>query len=263
MSVTKLRGGRRTGPARFRAGLLLALLASWAPLQLASCASAPERRLLAAEWFTLGNARFEKKEWTEAAAAYGRALALDSSLAGARFNLARALAESGRPVEALGALESLLESEPGNSEFLSMQAYLFWRSGDAQAAREVYAELAALVPEDPKTRYNLAVLDEATGNFAAARDAFAALVALDPKDADSLGRLAACEEALGDAAAAIAALEAYLKLRSGDAAAEAKLEALKAPPPEPVAGETAPAPASEPAPDSAPDSAPVPAEPGS
>jgi len=235
MNPGKSGGRRRTGPARFRAVLLLALLAPWAPLQLSSCASAPERRLLASEWFTLGNARFAKKEWAEAATAYGRALALDSDLAGARFNLARALAELKRSAEALEALAPLLDAEPGNSEFLSMKAYVLWLSGDAEAAREVYAALAALVPEDPKTRYNLAVLDEAAGNFAAAREAFAALVALDPKDADSLGRLAACEEALGEVAAAIAALEAYLELKSGDAAATAKLAALKAPPPAPAA----------------------------
>lgn len=234
MSVTKLPGRRRPGPARFRAVLLLALLVPWAPLQLSSCASAPERRLLAAEWFALGNARFAKKEWTEAAAAYERALAFDEDLAGARFNLARSLAELKRAAAALEALGPLVASAPENSEYLSLKAYVLWLSGDAEAAREAYAALAALVPEDPKTKYNLAVLDEAAGNFSAARDAFAALAALDPKDADSLGRLAACEEALGNLPAAIAALEAYLKLKGGDAAAKAKLEALKAPPAPPT-----------------------------
>ena len=94
MSLPKLRGGRRSGPARFRAGLLLALLSPWAPPLLGSCASAPERRQLAAGWFALADDRFDHAEWTDAADAYARALELDGDLPGARFNLARALADA-------------------------------------------------------------------------------------------------------------------------------------------------------------------------
>ena len=105
-------------PPRSRGSLVVAtacaiLLAGLAPALTMGCASTRPRPI-AQEWFDLGNAWLEKGDWKKAGQAYSRALALDPSFAGASYNLARALTESGDYDQALRALDALAKRDPGN-----------------------------------------------------------------------------------------------------------------------------------------------------
>src|SRR4030042_1253686 len=86
--------------------------AALAALLLASCAGAPRDAALAQEYYNLGNAHLELKNYERAVSLFREAIRLDPELNRAYFNLSLALTESGRAEEAVGILERLGAQTP-------------------------------------------------------------------------------------------------------------------------------------------------------
>lgn len=78
-----------------------------------------------------------------------RALAMDPSDAGHRQNLALALLDAGRPGEAAGHLEAVLEAEPGNVHALALRAEALEAAGRPEEALAGWRELLRHDPEHP------------------------------------------------------------------------------------------------------------------
>jgi tetratricopeptide (TPR) repeat protein len=207
-----------------RAGLLarVARLAG-AALLLASCAGAPRDAALAQEYYNLGNAHLELKNYERAVAMYREALRLDPELNRAYYNLSLALTQSGRAEEAVGILERLAARDPQNRDLLEALAYAYHAQGQDQKALDSYESILSLAPENTAARYNLAILMGKAGRNAEAIPHLQRLMELDPGDQQALyqlGRLLAVEGRTGES---VAALERYVQERPEDAAAQALL----------------------------------------
>ncbi|MEX1183289.1 MAG: tetratricopeptide repeat protein [Gemmatimonadota bacterium] len=133
----------------------------------------------AGDWFELA-VELEGAAPAEARRAYGRALALDASLADARVNLGRLLHDAGL-------------------------------IADAEAA---YRRVLAAV-EHALAAYNLAVLLEDAGRSTEAIQAYARALAADPLLAEAHYNLARLYEQQGDERAAIRHLNGYRELMKG------------------------------------------------
>jgi tetratricopeptide (TPR) repeat protein len=207
-----LRGGV---PASRIRRLAVAAAAATA-LALAACAStAPSPA--AQEWYDIGNAWLDKAEWKRAGQAYSRALALEPGLAGASFNLARALAEAGDHAKSMEVLDSLAKRDPGNVRVIAARAYTLYKKGDAAAALAAYREALALDPYAPDAVYNVALLEFAAGDTAAAADDLDRLVSAKPDDAQALLLLGRARDKAGETDAALAAWEKAKGLGKADA----------------------------------------------
>jgi predicted Zn-dependent protease len=167
---------------------------------------------LAAEWYEIGNAWYDQGKWDRAGTAYSRALALDSKLSAASYNLARALAESGDFVGALIAINGVIAGDPENVRALSTKAYILYKSGDARAALDVYARVLALEPFAPDALYNAALLREAAGEWTAALSGLEDYMKAKPDDEKFLLLYA---RALAEAKKGDEAIDAYGRLSKG------------------------------------------------
>lgn len=183
------------------------LLASALCLLLASCATTPPPSRLASEWYEIGNGWYDLGKWDKAGAAYARAVALDPSLIGASFNMARALVESGDYDAALGAVGRILESDPKNVRALSLRAYILYKRGDAKGAVKAYDAVLLLDPYAPDAVYNAALLRDAAGDSAGAAADLERLLSVKTDDSGALALYARILAKLERKEEAIAAFE--------------------------------------------------------
>jgi tetratricopeptide (TPR) repeat protein len=213
------RFGKGASKGRFPGALLAACFLALAVAAFsAGCATAPSRPL-AREWYELGNSWLDKKEWKKAGEAYSRALALDPSLVGASFNLARALAEAGDYEGSLRALDGLAKRDPKNVRVVAARAYALYKKGDAPAALAAYRAVLALDPYAPDAVYNVALLELATGDAVSAAADLDALSVAAPDDGQVFLSLGRARDKNGDSEAALAAYERAKELGKADSAA--------------------------------------------
>ena len=109
-------------------------------------------------YYNLGNAYFDLNEFDSAVNAYLNALALDSTLPQAGYNLARVYIESGKIDEGMEELNRLLEEDPENGILMSTLAWAHFLQGEYEAAYEVYVGITKRTPTDQNGLYNAAVL---------------------------------------------------------------------------------------------------------
>jgi tetratricopeptide (TPR) repeat protein len=217
------------GSMRPRGAILAARVGAFAFLAIAllvtACAStAPSP--LAQEWYDLGNAWLDKGDWKKAGQAYSRALALQPSLVGASFNMARALAEAGDYKGSMGILDAIAKRDPGNVRVISARAYTLYRKGDAAAALIAYREALALDPYAPDAVYNVALLEFTAGDAATAANDLDRLTSAKPDDGQALLLLGRARDKTGEADAALAAYEKAKALGKADAEALVRMGAL-------------------------------------
>lgn len=104
-------------------------------------------------WFHLGEARRKQRDLAGARAAYDRALAVDPTLAFARFNRGVIARMEGRDADARSDFEWIVTSDAGNDARLVNAhlelARLLARAGDAAAAALRYARYTELGGKEP------------------------------------------------------------------------------------------------------------------
>ena len=96
--------------------------------------------------YNLGNIRLAQKRHRDAIVAYHRALARDSGLSEARYNLAIAFEASGKLEEASAELARLLTADPDYADAVFNRAQLLMKSGEIAAARTLYERYLTLDP---------------------------------------------------------------------------------------------------------------------
>ena len=211
------------GPWRAILGPVVGALAIL--ILVAACASTSPSPA-AQEWYDLGNAWLDKGEWKRAGEAYSRALALEPSLAGASFNLARALTEAGDYKGSLGILEAIAKRDPGNVRVMAARAYALYKKGDAAAALIAYREVLALDPYAPDAVYNVALLEFTSGDAETAATDLDRLVLAKPDDAQALLLLGKARDKSGETDLALAAWEKAKVLGKADAEALERMGVL-------------------------------------
>ncbi len=134
-------------------------------IALAGCATPVAREELAREYFNLGNAYFELQDYERSYRYYRRAIELSDTLPAAGFNLARLYLERGENREALDVLERLVLQDPDNTLVRETRAYVLYKLGEIDRAREDYAKLLEITGGRPRIAYNLGLLELDLGEY--------------------------------------------------------------------------------------------------
>jgi tetratricopeptide (TPR) repeat protein len=139
-----------------------------------------------------GEVKERRQQFTEAAAAYRRAVELDPDHDPARRHLAQVLLRADLAEEALGHFEHLYRHQPGNPVVLLGLARCQRLLGRRDEARQLLEALLAGQPGHVETLSERGRLALETGEAAAAEDWLRKAVALAPYDRDALYLLYQC-----------------------------------------------------------------------
>ena len=184
-----------------------------------SCLTGKMRRELAAEYFNLGNAFFELKNYDRAMALYQKALSYSDSLPENNYNFARVHISQERYGEAIAILEELLAGDPENLILLQTLAYAQAKSGATDDAVLTYHRILSLSDGNVITLYNLSVLYEGEEKPEEAYRYLQTAYGIAPDDAGVLNRLGRLEAGYGSPETAISYLQAYMEKKTDDAEA--------------------------------------------
>ena len=193
-----------------RAAVVLALAL------LSSCASTPERRAVAEEYYNLGNAHLAAGNAQRALSLFELAIRTDPSLLQAHYNLSLALLRVGRGEEAMRHLAGLLEKDPDNLMVVSLSAYAAYQLGRMEEALARYDQVLARTPGDRDALYNKGLVLVRLGRADEAAGVLETVAARTPADdlaLDALLRIARIHREAGSWDRAAAVLERYVEWR--------------------------------------------------
>ena len=157
-----------------------------APLLLAACVSQSVKGEMAKEYYNLGNAYYEIREYDRAIAYYNLAISQDPELLGAHYNLSLAFIKGGREEEAERVLLRLLERDPENVSVLQLLAYVYYQSGSVVQAIETVESVLRLSPNDVDALHNMGIIYWEDGQAENAARAFDDLLEILPADGSAL-----------------------------------------------------------------------------
>jgi tetratricopeptide (TPR) repeat protein len=165
-----------------------------------------------AVWFEYGKLWLRADDLERAAERFAEAARLMPSFAAAQSNLGAALAETGRPADAIVALEQALRADPHGHPILNNLAVICREQGRLDEAIEAGRRVIALAPAFVFGYYNLAHALFLSGRFTEARDVYADGQARDAqKNPVQAARLAVARAATGDGTRAASELRAVLE----------------------------------------------------
>ena len=165
--------------------------------RLSRAAATTTTSIAALKEYLEGEVAFRSGEYASAAAAYERAIEVDSAFALAHYRLSQAADWSGRDERVLPAAERALHFAQRLSaqDSLLVRAFVDWRSGRLDDAERLYRAEVADHPDDVEGWYQLGALlfhgNPLRGRAATdARAAFERVLALDADNPDALVHLA-------------------------------------------------------------------------
>ncbi len=186
-----------------------------------------EIRETAKPWGALGDIARRERRFSDAHAAFTKALALEPKNPEAHLGLALLLHDEGRYGESEAEFQVGLgidsDSLPGWVNYGS----LLIKQNRPQEAAAALERAVAIDPSQDEAWYNLGVAYGAIGHLEDARDAYKTALKLDPADVPGHLNLAAVQHALGDTEAAIRELKIILRLDPNNAAAANALRQLQ------------------------------------
>ena len=107
------------------------------------------------------------------------------------FQRARAAQEDGRNEEAVSGYRQAILTDPGLTEaYLNLGNLLFYHTGDAGGAQDMYNQVLKLDPENKLAHNNLGVIRLQNGLLAEAEESFGAALKLDPDYVDAMYNMA-------------------------------------------------------------------------
>lgn len=187
---------------------------------LFGCAS-NARHTLAVEYYNLGNAYYEIKDYSRAIDFFQKSIEHDPELLHAHYNLSLALIQQGRGEEANKALLELLEKDPDNTAVLQIIGYSLYVQGKGEEALEVFDRILELQTNDLNALYNRGIVLWELNRKIEAERSFKELLGfvsvenqeLYPDTLFNLGKLLL---EIGEQKEALTLLEEYVEWRSDD-----------------------------------------------
>jgi tetratricopeptide (TPR) repeat protein len=125
---------------------------------LANGSCATTGAVSAEEYYSLGMAYFDLGKFEEAERWLNRARTADKTQTASEYNLGRIAFEMGRYQEAAARFEGVLARDPVNVMALKAAAYTRIKTGELEAAEELYRRVLALSPESADDGYNFALV---------------------------------------------------------------------------------------------------------
>jgi Flp pilus assembly protein TadD len=147
--------------------------------------------------YDLGVALENAKDWKGAATAYDRTLALDSSLAFVRVDLAQVKLALGDAPGARRDLETANAQDPKLGAAWIALASLDFADGKLDDALRTLESAARYATDDAEVHYHLGLVREARGDTKGAVAAFERAIELEPRHASALNELAILLELQG------------------------------------------------------------------
>jgi Flp pilus assembly protein TadD len=182
-------------------------------ITLKSAAAEAEKAYSAADKsFLKGNKLFAEQKFTEAAAAYNEAIALDAANWAYRLNLGLALKKAAQPEAALAEFRKAVELSPESYSANKETGESLAKAGSYAEAKPFYEKAAGLSPEDPDAQFNLGVCLVNLGESEAALPLFQKTVDLKVDYADAYYQMGTILIGQNKAAEAISALEKFLAI---------------------------------------------------
>ncbi len=176
--------------------------------------------------YLLGSILGEKRRLAEAAAALGRAIAVDPSRPIAYFNLANVLRWMDRHEEALAAVDAHLAKKPDNAEALVLRADSCIKLGRLDDALSSAERAIAAAPASAEAHNICGVALGKLGRFTEASACYDKAIALNPRFAEAFHNRAVVRQQLGLNDRALADWRETVALRPDDAEAHYSLGEL-------------------------------------
>jgi tetratricopeptide (TPR) repeat protein/ribosomal protein S18 acetylase RimI-like enzyme len=123
-----------------------------------------------------------------------RTLALNPRCLPAWMRLAGVLSEQGRSQHALACYDKAIELQPDNVVALSNAGLLLRRMGQFAAAKIMLARAFELAPDDPRTKFNVVILDDTMAGRREAIESCRQCLDKDPASAGLLSNLGLCHQ---------------------------------------------------------------------
>jgi tetratricopeptide (TPR) repeat protein len=150
-------------------------------LLFASCQSSGARLDLARDYYNIGNAYSDLKEYEKAAAYYKRALDLDPAINQAAYNLARTSLEIEEYDFAIKLLTDLEKKDGANLMILEMLGFSWYQAGNDEKAAKYYRKSLDIDPANLRSLYNMSLLEKQNSNWAVSREYLERLLELEEK----------------------------------------------------------------------------------
>jgi Flp pilus assembly protein TadD len=145
--------------------------------------------------------------WRDSRSLFAHALSVTRPSVVAHVNFGSALADQGRPAEALSHFEAALTMHPTSATSLFNRAKALQDAGRREAAVAAYTQLLDLHPDHPGARNNLGNLLVESGRVIEAVEHFLVVLRRQPDSVDTLSNLGGAMAAAGRLSAA----EVYLR----------------------------------------------------
>ncbi len=142
------------------------------------------------DYAALGDGFFDLKEYDKAEAYFAKAKLYDPELPINSYKLARIFTEKGEFPRALALTDGLLLQEAQNSHFLSLKAYILFKSEKHEEAQKYLEEVLKASPYSKDCLFNLGLLWYSGGDYAQAKIYLDRLIELSPSDDEALFLLA-------------------------------------------------------------------------
>lgn len=115
-----------------------------------------------------------------------RVLASDATFAAAALQLIDIYQKSNEWAKAAETLAPLAEQEPANTDMQRQLAFFYFRAGDAERARDMFAQLLAVDPKDERSRFFLGESLTDLGDYVEAEKHYRVLMETQPDDPELL-----------------------------------------------------------------------------
>ena len=171
-------------------------------------------------WNIMGNGYLGKREFGKAADAFRKALEKQPYFTDARFNLGRALLESGKSEDALAQFEAVLEQTPNNVHALTCKADVLAGKHLPAEAAELYQKALGLNPDYAPAHTGLGRLYRQLEHFDEALACFKRAIELNPDSIEALMYAGETFRKLGQHEAAAAAFRDVLTIDPDNAQAK-------------------------------------------
>jgi len=170
--------------------------------------------------YQLGRRAQGSQDWPLAVEQYRAALAANPAYLEAAAGLAETLLALEEFEEALRWALRARSLDSSDPDLAVLEGRIRLGTGEAAAARALFANVLASWPNNLEARFGMAEADVAEGRTRSALEKVGAALALDPMSHRGLLALVALSEAEGDRASADRAIESALRSYAGDAAVQ-------------------------------------------
>jgi len=191
--------------------LLLSLL-----VLLAGCATSAGAKVIASDYYNIGNAFFDLGQYDKAVLYYQSALRVDPSMVKADYNLALTFVRMKRNDDAVAILKRLLSSDQKNTTIMAALGWAYHQAGKDADALAQYDILLALSPADQNAWYNSGIILWKLDRKPEALVRFRKVLAIAADDTDALYAAGSILLSMDDPQGSADMLSRYVDKKSDD-----------------------------------------------